>query len=84
LRRKWVIAAFCGTTSRLMTPKLQIGNERSLQGFHENLLCTGYFQAYNTAYKNDMEDAIRACAKDCFVLTSVSFSLNSQEVPLRP
>jgi hypothetical protein len=26
---------------------------------------TGYFQAYNTAYKNDMEDAIRACAKDC-------------------
>jgi pimeloyl-ACP methyl ester carboxylesterase len=68
----YCFAAFRGTTLTAddWRQNFKLGNEEVCKGSKkgDEQCCstrTGYFQAYNTAYKNDMEDAIRACAKDC-------------------
>jgi pimeloyl-ACP methyl ester carboxylesterase len=67
----YCFAAFRGTTLTAddWRQNFKLGNEDVCKGKTGDEQCcstrTGYFQAYNTAYKDDMEAAIRACAKDC-------------------
>jgi pimeloyl-ACP methyl ester carboxylesterase len=67
----YCFAAFRGTTltAEDWRQNFKLGNEEVCTGPKGDEQCcstrTGYFQAYNTAYKDDMEAAIRACAKEC-------------------
>jgi pimeloyl-ACP methyl ester carboxylesterase len=67
----YCFAAFRGTTLTAddWRQNFKIGTEEVCKGAKGDEQCcstrAGYFQAYNTPYKNDMEAAIRACAKDC-------------------
>jgi pimeloyl-ACP methyl ester carboxylesterase len=67
----YCFAAFRGTTltAEDWGQNFKLGTEEVCQGPEGDEQCcstrTGFYQAYNTAYTNDMEASIRACAKDC-------------------
>jgi hypothetical protein len=67
----YCFAAFRGTTLRLddWRQNFLLGTEQVCKGPKDQEECCstrkGFYQAYNTAYKTDMEASLRECASDC-------------------
>jgi hypothetical protein len=73
----YCLQRFRGTTSRLMTPKLQTRQRRSLQGFHEHTVLFYSYRLLPSLQYGLQERYGRRYSRVCqglFILTSVSFN----------